>query len=160
MLAFLPPLTPLATQNEIRQAFYDKLNPLTCKLGHLQSDILQGLEKFYNKNVYQAQHILWAQNGAGAEPQRELTEMVLEILNRKENYCIRQTLSLDIVLQDYDQRGARRGDFSLSFLNLISQVYSYSKFYPQCLKQQNNTEILDILREKWLNKDTPRNLTA
>ena len=85
--------------------------------------------------------------------------MVLEILNRKENYCIRQTLSLEIVLQDYDQRGNRRGDFSTNFLNLISQVYSYSKFYPQCLKQQNNTDILDILREKWLNKDTPRNLT-
>lgn len=61
--------------------------------------------------------------------------MVLEILNRKENYCIRQTLSLEIVLQDYDQRGNRRGDFSANFLNLISQVYSYSKFYPQCLKQ-------------------------
>jgi len=46
--------------------------------------------------------------------------MVLEILNRKENYCIRQTLSLDIVLSDYDQRAARRGDFSQSFLNLIN----------------------------------------
>lgn len=42
---------------------------------------------------------------------------------------------------------------------MICQVYSYSKFYPQCLKYQNNTDILDILREKWLNKDTPRNLT-
>lgn len=57
--------------------------------------------------------------------------MILEILNRKENYCIRQTLSLDIVLQDYDKRGTnRRSEFSPSFLNLISQVYSYSKFYP------------------------------
>ena len=104
---------------------FDKLNPLTCKVGFLQSDILQGLEKFYNKNVHQAQKILWQ-----ADQNRELTDMVLEILNRKENYCIRQTLSLEIVLQDYDQRGNRRGDFSTNFLNLISQVYSYSKFYP------------------------------
>jgi len=78
---------------ETRQKFQDMLNPLPCKLGFLHSDILQGLEKFYNKNVYQAQKILW-QN----EPNRDLTEMILEILNRKENYCIRQALSLDIVL--------------------------------------------------------------
>ena len=96
-LHFLPLNTPVSVQNEIRQTFFDKLNPLTCKVGHLQSDILTGLEKFYNKNVHQAQKILWS-----PDQNRELAEMVLEILNRKENYCIRQTLSLDIVLHDYD----------------------------------------------------------
>ena len=52
VLKFLPPFCPMTAHNEIRQMFFDKLNPLTCKVGHLQSDILCGLEKFYNKNVH------------------------------------------------------------------------------------------------------------
>lgn len=97
VLWYLPPQISIYQQNEYRQMTYDKLNSLNCKVGHLQSDILQGLEKFYNKNVHQAQKILYQ-----ADIYKELSDMVLEILNRKENYCIRQTLSLEIMLQDYD----------------------------------------------------------
>ena len=53
---------------------------------------------------------------------------------------------------------ANRDEFSTSFFNLNSQIYSYSKYFPQCLKNMNTTEILDILREKWLSKKVPKTM--
>jgi len=41
VLGFLPPpCNNLTVQNELRQMYFDRLNPLTCKVGYLQSDVL------------------------------------------------------------------------------------------------------------------------
>jgi hypothetical protein len=42
--------------------------------------------------------------------------------------------------------------FEEKYVLAINLVYIFSKFYPQYLFQQRNTQILDGLREKWINK--------
>jgi hypothetical protein len=63
------------------------------------------------------------------------------------------------VIANYFRHRGQNREITSHFTMLINQVYIYSKFYPQCLKYQNNTTILDILREKWLNKEVPEKFT-
>jgi len=100
----------------------------------------------------------------------QLTPIFLQILKQKENFCLRERLSRDkwdgmtrdswikvciakarnvAILEVNNQK------FDREFVLAINLVYIFSKFHPQYLTLQRNTQILDGLREKWINKVHP-----
>ena len=73
------------------------MSPITCKIGHLQSSIIEGIEKYYNKYSSDAQQLLRIRGGQYAE----LRKLLLELLHRRGNYCLRQKLQLEELLMEY-----------------------------------------------------------
>ena len=89
-------------QNKMRQIYSDQLVPITSHIGHLKSNIIEGIEKYYNKYADEAQNVLRSRSSNPL-----LKQLVNDLLSRRPNYCIRQKLSLEELLQYYTEAQSR-----------------------------------------------------
>jgi len=81
----------------------------------------------------------------------------LQIVSKRENFSLRERITKEGFLKNYLVRGryplSEVGSYyEDKFVLGINLIHIFSKFHPQFLINQKNSEILDVLREKWVNK--------
>ncbi len=139
--------------HKLSQMAYDKMSPLLYKVGYLRSDLRNGVAKFFNLNYKGLQEIL---------SREDQQRTIIQIVGQRENFGLRERLSRDTWIRSYIHT-ARQGSilnedkhrFEDKYVLAINMVYIFSKFHPQYLMQQRNVQILDGLRDKWINKAHP-----
>ena len=102
----------------MKQKFVDQINPLTNRIGYLKSEILEGVERYYNVMVQIDPKQVLAIQDPNTDPM--LQSVILEILNRNENFFIRERISLNKIQYEYCRHRDRNPGITPSFLMLIN----------------------------------------
>lgn len=122
------------------------IKPLKMKLGCLNSEFKLGLSKFFNKNTYEAINQF---NHLNANP--HLKNMMIQILKDPNSFCLRERLSRETdLIRGFLNKGQNiEVPFNLDFELGIKIVTILTKYNPNYLLNQQNSLIIDELRNKW-----------